>query len=383
MNQQKICICVLLTFGVGFAQAEPQKKLKLGTLGHSLGFLQVDIAEAKGWMTTENLETERIYFKSGKDCATALLRGDLDAAVLGIDHAITGQLSGTEIRQTALLNQLPGWTFVCAAPLGERIKSPEDVAGLRVGVTSPGSATHILSTYLLSKHGVAPDSFTVVKAGSATLPDILRKGGIDVGMALEPYGSSLVASGDAKLLVDFRSAEATKTHLGSLYPLTALLVRQDSIAAKELAVQDLTTAMVWACKWIDEASADDVIALLPNEYIPEPDLWRKSFNASREVFPVDGKTDIEGINAVIAAQIVFGKLTAKSDVVVEDLYDNRFWDKAVSLPAPAFSVEGVKASGKRPEPSLVTILIASGLVVLAVCVFLFRGMIVKKKSESL
>jgi NitT/TauT family transport system substrate-binding protein len=331
-----VCLAInLIVFGLFSCVVAAKEQITIGSLGHTFGFLQLDVAESKGWLETSRLDSEVVYFKSGKDCATALLQGHLDAAILGVDHAITGQKEGTAIRQLALLNQLPGWTFVVSSRLKGQVSSPADLHGMNIGVTSPGSATHILTTFLLARHGVSQADFTTVKAGVATLPDILRKEGIDAGMALEPYGSRLAQSGDATILVDFRSAVDVEKHLDGTYPLTALLVRQDTIDRSPTAVQELTNAIVWACKAVASANADDILAQLPTDYVPSPEAWRSSFDASRDVFSPDGKTDVQGIKTIIDAQVVFGKMTTPDEIDVDALYDSTFWEKANALPLPA------------------------------------------------
>jgi NitT/TauT family transport system substrate-binding protein len=374
-KQCLLSLIALVSMATNSMTSEPVK-LRLGTLGHSLGFLQVDIAEVKGWLETDNLDTEIVYFKSGKECSTALLSGSLDAAVLGVDHAITGQIKGISIKQTALLNRLPGWIFVASNRLRGKVSSPAQLKGLRVGVTSPGSATHILSSYLLHKYGLTADDFIIVKSGSATLPDIMRNNGIDVGMAMEPYGSILLDSNDAYLLVDFRSVEQTRKNLGALYPVTALLIREDFIKKHRAAAQDVTTAIVWGCKWLKNATADEVIDLLPKEYIPNPGVWKTSFEASRDVFPPDGMTDVEGIKAVVEAQVVFGKLEKAGQLSIENLYDNSFWEIANTLPLPSENVHK-KASDSESSNSAVWILVVVPLLLLGLYI-----LIVRKKRQN-
>jgi NitT/TauT family transport system substrate-binding protein len=311
-----------------------QETIKIGTLGHSLGFLQVDIAEAKGWLNNDQLKTSILTFQAGKDCATALQNGEIDAAILGIDHAITSQQKGISIKQLMLLNRIPGWILIVSTKSAKDIKTPSDLKGRKIGVTAPGSATDILVTYLLSKNGIGAKEFTPVRAGIDTLPEIMRQGGIDAGMALEPHGTQILESGEGVALVDFRSVQQVQQNLGSLYPVTALLVRQDAIERKARAVQQLTTALVWASKWLQTASAEDVQSLLPREYTPNPDLWRKSYGGYKEVFSPDGKNDIEGIRAVIASQIAFGNLKAQSEINVDALHDEAFWTAANQIPVP-------------------------------------------------
>ncbi len=354
------------------ANAEDDVEVRLGSLGHSLGLLQVDVAESLGWLNDDELSTNIIQFRSGRDCSMALRGGDLDAAILGIDHAITAQQEGTAVKQLMVLNRVPGWALVVATRHKEEIRGTADLAGRDVGVTSPGSATHILLNYLLTRHDVPADGYTPVKAGTNTLVDILKNGGIAAGMAVEPYATSMVLNGDAFVLVDFRSPESTREHLGSLYPMTSLLVRQDFIDRHPEAVQALTTRLVWACKWLQQATADDVLRLLPAEYISNPDAYRPSYANYKDVFSPDGEIDVSGIQAVVDAQVAFGKITSADQVRIEELYDITFWNTSSHTPVPASALATLdnqqERSVTRPSESY-------GRLLLFVCILVGVGII--------
>ncbi len=304
-----------------------------------------------------------IPFRTGKDAATALFAGEIDAAVLGIEHAITGQVEGKPLKQLVLLNRLPGWTIITSPTAS--VNEIGDLRGKRIGITSPGSATHVLLTYLLYRQNISQDQYTAVRAGVATLPDILAQGGIDAGVALEPHGSTAILDGKARLLLDLRSEQAVRETFGTNYPVTSLLVRQDVIDRRRADVQHLANALVWASKWLQESNADDVINLLPREYIPDPQVWRRSFDQSREVFSPDGAIDTAGIRTVIAAQVAFGQLNSPDQVDPRTLYDLAFWERASSIPVPAPPRTDATEIERRSSRSLVLLLVALVGVLLA------------------
>jgi NitT/TauT family transport system substrate-binding protein len=344
-----------------------QEEIKLGTLGHTLPFLQADVAKAKGWLDNNQIKTTIITFKTGKDCGTALQNGEIDAAVLGADYAVT--TPGQQIKQLMVLDRIPGWILMVANKHESTVTTPAALKGRNVGITSPGSATDILLTYLLSKHGVTRKEFTPVRAGIETLPDVMRQGGIDAGMVLEPYGTNMLSAGEAVILVDFRSMSQVQKHLGSLYTGTCLLVRQDVIEKKRTAIQQLTNALVWSTKWLQTASAEEVQRLLPREYTPDPEPWKRSYEGYKEVFSPDGNNDIEGLRAVINSQVVFGTLQSQDQVKAEAVIDNSFWLAANQLPIPQAS------SGDR-DPTQSLLGGAAGKVLLAVILILIVGGII-------
>jgi NitT/TauT family transport system substrate-binding protein len=322
-------LCVALAFAT-YGQA--QEELRIGTAGHSLPFIQVYVAEAQGWLQQDKMRARILPFKAGKDCATALINGELDAAVIGADHAITAP--DQQIKQLMVLDRVPGWMLVVSKKYSGIINTPAALRGHNLGVSAPGSATDILLNYLLARQGVSRGEFNPVRAGIETFSDVMRQGGIDAGMVVEPHGTQLVQSGEAFILVDFRSPDEVQKYVGSFYTGTCLLVRRDVIERKRQSVQQLTNALVWACKWLQTASAEEVQALLPREYTPEPELWKKAFAGYKNVFSPDGRNDVAGLNAVIAAQVEFGGLRSPVQHQAELLIDDSFWTVANQIPIP-------------------------------------------------
>jgi NitT/TauT family transport system substrate-binding protein len=106
------------------------------------------------------------------------------------------------------------------------IRSPADWKGRRLGVTGLGSATELLTHALARRHGLKPQDYTVLPVGSgAAFAAALRQGRIDAGMSTEPVASSLIQSGEARLLVDLRSPEAAQKALGQSYPFASLYMQ--------------------------------------------------------------------------------------------------------------------------------------------------------------
>ena len=67
--------------------------------------------------------------------------------------------------------------------------------------------------------GVQPSDYTTVKAGAgATFIAAIDNGAIDAGMTTDPTIAQLTSTGKAKVLLDMRTEEGTRTALGGLYP---------------------------------------------------------------------------------------------------------------------------------------------------------------------
>ena len=112
-------------------------------------------------------------------------------------------------------SQAPGEVELVSAKLADVIKSPADFKGRALGVTGLGSSTNFLTQYLAVAHGVKVSEITPVPVGAGTtFIAAMKQGRIDAGMTTEPTISRLLASGDAKMLVDLRTPASTEKALG-------------------------------------------------------------------------------------------------------------------------------------------------------------------------
>ncbi|MEA3303858.1 MAG: ABC transporter substrate-binding protein [Pseudomonadota bacterium] len=215
MNQWFAMLLVMLLCATVQAQ-EKLQKVKIASGGHIVHFLPLDLAVALGYFKDEGLEPKITYLKGGTATAQALMSKQVDFSTNSIDHAFKAAAQGKDdLRMVVLMNQTPGMVLVVDSKLKDKVKSIADLKGMRLGVTSKGSATNMVLAFLLSKNGISPDDVTVVKTGSSTFPPSLKNGDIDGGIALEPLASTMVENGDAFVLQRLRNGDeiTSSTHL--------------------------------------------------------------------------------------------------------------------------------------------------------------------------
>jgi len=161
------CFLVLVSSHV-WGQQPQLEKVRVASGGHIVHFLPLDLAVAKGFFAEEGLDPEITQMKGGTATAQALLAGQVDFSLNSIDHAFKAAVQGKDnLRMVVLLNRLPGMVLVVDSRLRNDVKSIGELKGRALGVTSKGSATHMVLASLLSKSGVNPGEVTIVDAGSA------------------------------------------------------------------------------------------------------------------------------------------------------------------------------------------------------------------------
>jgi NitT/TauT family transport system substrate-binding protein len=128
----------------------------------------------------------------------------------------------------------------------------------------PGSGTR---RYLAVRNGLraADVNSVAVEAGNTFIAAMQHKS-IDCGMTTEPTISALLNTGQAKVLIDMRTAAGASKALGGVYPASALYMQTSYVDAHKDVVQKLANAFVKTMKFIAKSSADQITDQMPPEY---------------------------------------------------------------------------------------------------------------------
>lgn len=169
------------------------------------------------------MEIETRQFLAGTDAVTAMLAGSIDASYLGAGPVITAA------------SRAPGRLLIVAgandagailvARAGSGIHSVRDLAGRSVSFPGYGNTQDLALRLVLKEAGLTPTdqggTVRLVAIRNADVATGLQRGQLDAAMLPEPWGTQLIAQGDATLLLDAREI------LGGAYPTTVLVVTGD------------------------------------------------------------------------------------------------------------------------------------------------------------
>ena len=265
MNHWSVLLLVVLLCVTAQAQ-EKLQEVKIASGGHIVHFLPLDLAGALGYFKEEGLQPRITYLKGGTATAQALISKQVDFSTNSIDHAFKAAAQGKDdLRMVVLMNQTPGMVLVVDSEHKNKVKSIADLKGMRLGVTSRGSATHMVLAFLLSKNGIGPDDVSVVKVGSSTFPPALKNGDIDGGIALEPFASIMVENGDAFALQRLITMEDAQKAFGGPYNQAGILTRQRVINNNPEQVQKLVNVIIRALTFIKEKTPQQIADVLSSE----------------------------------------------------------------------------------------------------------------------
>jgi NitT/TauT family transport system substrate-binding protein len=324
-----ILLVAALALPAGTTAAE---KVTVGIGGVALMvYLPTMLAKAKGFFAEEGLDVEVLDIKGGgAQAASALIGGSVDFSANAIDHAIKAKVQGKNLIAVHSHVRLPMMALVVASKYRGTIKSVADLKGRPLGVTSPGSQTHMILGYLLVKHGVKPEDVKIVGAGGNTMPLAIEKDTVHAGMLIDPFFTVFAKQNKGFVLVDLFTTKGTTEVMGGEVQGTTFLTRPDVVEKRPAVVQKTVNALVKANKVIVASSGAEMAKLLPAELAGDPSIYAESFEHAKEAFPPDSLITRDGVARVIETMRTFGAVPADMKMAPESLYDNRFVQKALA-----------------------------------------------------
>ena len=319
--------------GGGGTSPAPSERVKLKIMVGGLNkqiYLPNMLTKQLGYFDEQNLDVTLVDEPSGVSAEDALVAGEVEAASGSYDHPVDLAGLGKQVINVVQLLRAPGEAEMVATKKADQIKSPADFKGKTLGVTSLGSGTHTLSRYMAVRAGVPIDQIKFVAAGAGDrFITAIKQGTIDAGMTTEPTISRLVQTGDAKVLVDLRTAETTRAALGGDYPFICLFMRADYVNSHKPVVQRLVNAYVKTLKWISTHTPEEVTDKMPADYYAgNKDLYLTALKGEFAMYSPDGKITKDGAEFVLKVLQQFDENVKGKTIDLSKTYTTEFVDKA-------------------------------------------------------
>jgi len=297
---------------------------------HALVYLPWDVAKALGYFDAEGLDVELTYTKGGSEAATALASGTCDYSGNAIDHAIAAAERGKSLVMIADFMNQPGIALMVRPGDRDKYKTFADFKGKTVGVTSIGSATHVLAMWMAHRAGLGKDDLKIVGVGGgSTMISALSGNQVDAAYGNDPYATTLIKTGRGVQWLGLYTSADTRRALGFReYCFTGALTRGEVIQKNPERTQKIVNALVRAQKFMATRSSAQIAAALSDEFrggTPQ-DNWAASYSHSRPAYTQHGEMTLEAVRAVIETNGYF--LGAAPKVDPAKLFDNTFVEKA-------------------------------------------------------
>ncbi|MDQ0995939.1 NitT/TauT family transport system substrate-binding protein [Phyllobacterium ifriqiyense] len=313
--------------GAQTAGALEKTSVTLGVGGKPLlYYLPLTIAERRGFFKEEGLDVTVNDFGGGAKSLQALIGGSVDVVTGAYEHTIRMQAKGQDVRALCELGRFPAIVIAVRKELADKIKSPADFAGLKIGVTAPGSSTALTAQYAMVKAGLKANAAPLIGiGGGASAVAAIKQGQVDVISHLDPVIAKLEADGDITVIIDTRTEEGTKALFGGSNPAAVLYVKKEFADANPNTSKALVNAFVKSLKWLHGASPEEIADSVPAEYqLGDKSLYLKAVANSLPTYSLNGVLTMEGMQSVLNTLKILDPEFAKADIDLAATFDDRF-----------------------------------------------------------
>jgi NitT/TauT family transport system substrate-binding protein len=313
---------------------KPDLKVAVGSKV-GLFFLPTLLADHLGYFKDEGLRVQIIDLGSGGKALQALVGGSVDVTSGAYDHTVQLQAKKIPLRAFVLEGKLADYSLGIVKGKAPNYKSPKDLKGLKIAVSSPGSGSDLFVKQVLALGGLKSSDVSLISVGQAAgAVATVRSGQVDAIANTDPVMSILEQSGDVRIIADGRTEAGSKVVYGGNYPTGALYAHEDFIKKNPRTIQAMTNATVRALRYLNGATPEQVMKALPKEFANGD---QKTFLLALKtmlptystdgMFPADGGAIVRKALSTIDANVRDAKLD------LSQTYTNEFVKQALAKPA--------------------------------------------------
>lgn len=292
----------LLLLLAGCARSEGPVRLAVGGRSQMV-YLPVALAEARGELGPG---VEVLDFPGGSKALEALLAGSADVVAGFYDHTLQMAAQGKRVTAFVAMLERPAVALVVSPNARQPVRTIADLQGRLVGVTAPGSSSHLILQALLRRNGLKADAVSVTGIGATSSAlAAARNGIVDAAVLLEPALSMLERQGGMVVLADTRTEEGLRAALGvERYTASVLYARDEWLREHPKEAARLAQAIARTLGWMQKAQGAEVLELVPGTLKgPDDGAFVKAFEGLRGGFSADGRfteAGVEGARKVMA-----------------------------------------------------------------------------------
>jgi NitT/TauT family transport system substrate-binding protein len=298
----------------------------------ALYYLPLTLCERLGYFKEEGLNVRISDFPGGTRSLQAVVGGSADVVSGSFEHTINMQSKGQMFKAFVLSGAAPQISVGIVTSRAASYKSPKDLKGLKIGVSAPGSSTNMVANFVLAKGGLKPTDVSIIGIGAgAGVIAALDQGRVEVLSQTDPAMTILEKEGKVKIIAETRTPEGTEKLFGGPMPAASLYAPVDYVKKYPNTVQALTNAMVRTLIWLQEASPQQVLATVPEEYLlGNKAMYLFAFNNVKPAFSKDGLFSEAGAKTTLKAIASFNPEVKADKIDTAQTYTNEFVNKALA-----------------------------------------------------
>lgn len=254
-------------------------------------YLPMAIADWMGFFKEEGLDVRIVDFQGGSRSLQAVIGGSADVVSGAFEHTLSMQTKHQAMRAFVLQDRAPQVVMAVCNRKMKDYKSLADLRGRRIGVTAPGSSSHVIANYVLAAAGIKPNEVSVIGIGSgAGAIAAVRSGQVDAFVGLDPVITTLEREGLITIVADTRNVAESDKLFGGPMVAGCLYAPEAFIKENPVTVQKLVNAVVRADRWLATASPEELVKHVPRQaFLGNQAIYVEGFLKNRPAFSPDGR----------------------------------------------------------------------------------------------
>lgn len=296
----------------------------------AISVLPLTLAAQLGFFRSAGLEVEITEHGSGERLLDDGVFNNADVISGSFEQTLLLQARGQSYQAFVLQARTPQVAMGVSLRALPLYRSVPDLRGRRLGISSAGSATSLVTQRVLARGGLSAADVTLVPVGSGwQAANALRGGFVDALSNLDPTMTQLEQRGDVRIIGDTRTLKGTQELFGGPMPASCLYASQEFIQKNPLTCQALADGVVHALKWLQTAGPSDIIRNVPEGFLlGDRALYLAAFNKVREAISLDGLIPEDGARNALRVVAAHDPSLRRENLQVARCYTNEFARRA-------------------------------------------------------
>jgi NitT/TauT family transport system substrate-binding protein len=300
-----------------------------------VAYLPLTIAERRGYFTKEGLDVEINDFQGGAKALEALVGGSADVVCGAYEHTLYMAAKGISIKAVALQANSFGLVVGIEKSRAATFHALGDLKGMKIGVTGPGSASHMGLRMLLGKASLTTDDVSIIGVGGgAGAIAAVKTARLDAIANFDPAISLLQRDGAIMTILDTRKQKDLEYLYGGPFAASAFYAATRFAERYPETTQAFVNAVSAALDWLSKASTEEIVAAVPAEYYAgDRELYRVMIESNRERVSPDGRISLEAAQIAYRNLVMFDDTMKSARIDIAKTFDNSFIERAPNLRA--------------------------------------------------
>lgn len=321
---------LLATGAVALARpALTQSRLRVRFAGGGIalyGYMPFFVCLGQNLFAKHGIEADVAQFPGGSKAMQAVVGGSSDVACGYYEHTIQMAAKGARLTAFVLQAQNSGLVLGVRKALADEVKSPADLKGRKIGVSAPGSATHMFLMQLLAKAGLKPTDASAIGVGTTqTAIAAFQRGELDGLSLFDPIIAELENRNEIKIVADARGSAGSRAIFGGPYASGCLYADAAWLPKNEAAVRGTAAAILEALAFLRTATPQQAIgALHAGMCSVGAEVCYSAFGRNKDAYQHDGRVRPEMAETVRRMLASFDPAIASANIDLGATYTGRF-----------------------------------------------------------